>query len=185
MADNARFQEMVPPLAPVVLRVAATLVGTADAEDAAQEAILRAWKAWPELRDTDAVQSWLLQITVNVCRSWQRGRFGTRQRLTEAIPDESAFIPGALRELGPGAEAHTAILDLQQALHELPEEPRLIVALRYFAGMDATEIGAALGVAPATIRTRLRRALIVLRTRLRTSGETPALHHPEETPHVQ
>ena len=67
MADNARFRELVPPLAPVVLRVAATLVGTADAEDAAQEAILRAWKAWPDLRDVEVVQSWLLQIAVNVC----------------------------------------------------------------------------------------------------------------------
>ncbi|MGZ3583873.1 MAG: RNA polymerase sigma factor [Ktedonobacterales bacterium] len=185
MADNARFQALVPPLAPVVLRVAATLVGTADAEDAAQEAILRAWKAWPELRDVEAVQSWLLQITVNVCRSWQRGRFGTRQRLTEAMPDEGAFLPGALAELGPGAEGHAAILDLQQALHELPEEPRLIVALRYFAGMDATEIGATLGIAPATVRTRLRRTLTILRTRLRTSGETPALRNPEGTPHVR
>jgi len=185
MADNARFQALVPPLAPVVLRVAATLVGTADAEDAAQEAILRAWKAWPELRDVEAVQSWLLQITVNVCRSWQRGRFGTRQRLTEALPDEGAFLPGALAELVPGAEGHAAILDLQQALHELPEEPRLIVALRYFAGMDATEIGAALGIAPATVRTRLRRTLTILRTRLRTSGETPALRNSEGTPHVR
>lgn len=185
MADNARFQELVPPLGPVVLRVAATLVGTADAEDAAQEAILRAWKAWPELRDVEAVQSWLLQITVNVCRSWQRGRFGTRQRMTETIPDDGAFVPGALREMGPGVEGYAAILDLQQALRELPEEPRLIVALRYFAGMDATEIGAALGIAPATVRTRLRRALTILRTRLRTSGETPALRQPEETPYVQ
>ncbi len=185
MADNARFQEVVPRLAPVVLRVAATLVGTADAEDAAQEAILRAWKAWPELRDVEAVQSWLLQITVNVCRSWQRGRFGTRQRLTETMPDEGAFMPGALRELGPGVETHAAKLDLQEALRDLPEDLRLIVAFRYFAGMDATEIGAALGIAPATVRTRLRRTLAILRTRLRTSGELPALRNLEGTPHVR
>lgn len=101
------------------------------------------------------------------------------------MPDDGSFVPGALHETDPGMEGYAAVLDLQQALRGLPEEPRLIVALRYFAGMDATEIGAALGITPATVRTRLRRALTILRAQLRASGETPALRKPEGTPYVQ
>ncbi len=69
----------------VMICVAAALVGPADAEDAAQEASLRAWRSWDELRDSEAVRSWLLRITVNVCHDWLRGRFGTRVRRTESL----------------------------------------------------------------------------------------------------
>jgi DNA-directed RNA polymerase specialized sigma24 family protein len=59
MTDEPSFATLLPPLTPAVLRVAAALVGTADAEDAAHEAILRAWQAWqawPTLRDTQLVR---------------------------------------------------------------------------------------------------------------------------------
>ncbi|HEY1388287.1 MAG TPA: sigma factor, partial [Ktedonobacterales bacterium] len=69
----------------VMICVAAALVGPADAEDAAQEASLRAWRSWGELRDAEAIRSWLLRITVNVCHDWLRGRFGTRVRRTESL----------------------------------------------------------------------------------------------------
>src|SRR5262245_63224783 len=69
----------------VMISVAAALVGPADAEDAAQEASLRAWRSWDDLRDAAATRSWLLRITVNVCRDWLRGRFGTRVRRTESL----------------------------------------------------------------------------------------------------
>ena len=174
MSDE-RFVQTVSDLTPLVLRVAAVFVGMADAEDAAQEAILRAWRAWPTLRDGGAVQPWLLQITVNVCRQWQRGRFGTRQRLSVALPDGGAIFPGALLDVGPGTGAHAEELDLRAALLELSDDLRLVVALRYFGGMDATVIGAALNLPPATVRTRLRRALTLLRERLRESGDRPAI----------
>jgi RNA polymerase sigma-70 factor (ECF subfamily) len=64
----------------VMVSVAAALVGAADAADAAQEASLRAWRSWEALRDAEAIRSWLLRITVNVCHDWLRGRFGTRVR---------------------------------------------------------------------------------------------------------
>ncbi len=175
MADEQSFALLVPPLTPAVLRVAAALVGTADAEDAAQEAILRAWQAWPTLRDPQSLRPWLLRITVNVCRGWLRRRIGTHRRMTEPLPDEDPSLPGMLLEAGPGTQSHTAELDLYQALRELPDELRLIVTLRYFGGMDATEIGQALDMPPSTVRTRLRRALGHLRQRLFTPDERPII----------
>src|SRR5262249_37180176 len=68
----------------VMIRVAAALMGPADAEDAAQEASLRAWRSWSDVRDAQAIRSWLLRITVNICHDWLGGRFGTRVRRTRS-----------------------------------------------------------------------------------------------------
>lgn len=160
-----RFAALVSPHAEAMARVAAALVGTANAEDAAQEALLRAWRGWSNLRDPAATRAWLLRITVNVCRSWQVGHFGSVQRATAPLEPEIDDASGANAD-DPGTSNHAATLDLYHALANLDPDLRQIVALRYFAGMDATEIGALLEVPPPTIRTRLRRALTLLRSTL-------------------
>jgi RNA polymerase sigma-70 factor (ECF subfamily) len=165
-ADAAAFNALVERHAHEMLAVAAAIVGRADGEDAAQEAVVRAWQAWPTLRERDAFSSWLLRITVNVCRDWLRGRFGTTRRLIEPLDEQDAVGIDALFAADPGASDHMAALDLRHAIGTLPRELRLVVALRYYAGLDATHIGAALGVPSATVRTRLRRALSLLRERL-------------------
>ena len=167
--DGSDFAAIIPLYATAILRVAAALVGPADAEDAAQEAIMRGWQAWPTLRDSGAARSWLLRITVNVCRDWQRGRFGTRRRLTEPLADDEA-IPLALLGGDPGASDHANAMDLRGAIDTLDETLRLVVVLRYYSGMDATEVGAILGIPPATVRTRLRRALRQLRGQMSASS---------------
>lgn len=182
--NDERFARMAEELTPLVLRVTAVIVGVSDAEDAAQETLLRAWRARASLRDDGSLQSWLLQIAVNVCRQWQRGRFGTHRRLSVGMPDSGERIPAALLGSGPGDGAHADELDLRQALLNLPENLRLVVALRYFGGLDATIIGAALSLPPATVRTRLRRALTLLREQLRDSGERPAIQPTEGSTHA-
>jgi len=175
---NDQFVSLVPPLAPILFNVAAALVGPADAEDAAQEAILRAWQHWHTLHDSSAVRPWLVQITVNVCRQWHRGRFGTRRRSTVSLASvDLEAMPLLAGDLN--ASDYAAALDLRQELENLPEHLRLIVVLRYFAGMDATEIGLVLHVAPVTVRARLRRALFILRDALRTADELPPTTIPQ------
>lgn len=174
--ELAQFSALLDGSAATITRVAAALVGAADAEDAAQEAILRAWRAWPDLRERDSARAWLTSITVNVCRDWLRGRFGAHRRLTESLP-ESGNEPRALAffDSDPGASDHAAALDLRAAINALDEDLRLVVALRYYAGLDSTAIGAALGVPAATARTRLRRALGLLRERLSDAGHSATL----------
>jgi RNA polymerase sigma-70 factor (ECF subfamily) len=156
----------------VMICVAAALVGPADAEDAAQEASLRAWQAWGELRDAEAIRSWLLRITVNVCHDWLRGRFGTRVRRTESLDagDDIATL-----DLDPGRTHHAAALDLRGAINRLEKPLRVAVVLRYYADLDSAEIGAALGVPSATVRTRLRRALELLQDALATDPHLRAM----------
>ena len=172
--DRADFAALAPLHMTTMLRVAAALVGVADAEDAAQEALTRAWQAWPSLRDAAAFRPWLLRITVNVCRDWQRGRFGASRRLLEPfdVSDSADLI--AMIGGDPGASDHTAALDLRAAVQRLESEHRVVVALRYYVGMDASEVGAALGIPAATVRTRLRRALTLLREYLSASGDIPS-----------
>jgi RNA polymerase sigma factor (sigma-70 family) len=152
--------------------VAAALVGPSDAEDAAQEASLRAWRAWDDLRDPDAIRPWLLRITVNVCHDWLRGRFGTRVRRTESLDASETEI--AVLDFDPGGTRHAAALDLRSAINRLEEPLRVVIMLRYYANLDSTAIAAALGIPAATVRTRLRRALGLLLDALSTDPHLPA-----------
>lgn len=173
MTDGERFAEAVAPLVPHMLRAAVALLGPVDGEDATQEAIARAWQGRAALRDPDALRPWLLRITVNVCRQWRRGRFGTHRRLTEPLPAGDEEAGGVLALLGadPAASDAAAALDLRQAVNALPEDLRLVVVLRFYGGMNATEVGAGLGIPAGTVRTRLKRALAVLRDELRVAQE--------------
>ncbi len=176
--DDESFARLTPPHVGSMLRVATALLGPANAEDATQEALLRAWRAWDTLRDPGALRGWLLRITVNVCHQWRRGRFGAHQRHTQSLPDETiagewstndnAWAGPALAALGAdlGTSDHTGALDLRQAVNQLGADHRLVILLRFYGGMEPTEIGLALGIPAATVRTRLHRALALLRQRL-------------------
>lgn len=160
--------------------VAMALVGPADAEDAVQEALVRGWQSWGTLRDRTSVRAWLLRITINVCRDWKRGRFGTHRRLNSPL-DDADQQPVVHLVSHPGATPHTAALDLRDAINQLDIPLRVVVVLRYYAGLDATEIGAALGIPSSTVRTRLSRALTLLRVLLGDSDEQTAISRQEDT----
>lgn len=181
--DRDQFLLLVEQHTPAVLKLTSALVGFADAEDAAQEAVLQAWRARESLRNPAALRSWLLQIAVNVCRQWHRGRFGLQRRSQLPLTPETLDLLATL-DADPGAINHAAALDLRQAINDLELPLRLVVVLRYYGGMDATEIGSAMHVSPATIRTRLRRALFLLRLSLRDSGRLHAAHQEEGGTHV-
>jgi RNA polymerase sigma factor (sigma-70 family) len=180
--EQERFAPLVLPHTLAMARVAAALIGLADAEDAAQEALMRAWNGWAALREEGAVRSWLLRITVNVCHNWRAGHFGTLRSRTQPLgPESDEATEWPLVGLGPGTTEHATALDLRLAVMSLPGELRAVVALRFYAGMDATEIGVALDLPPPTVRTRLRRALALLRTNLaadHADQSNPSPHNP-------
>jgi RNA polymerase sigma-70 factor (ECF subfamily) len=168
--DYERFAPLVTPHTAAMARVAAALVDVPDAEDAAQEALMRAWRAWPSLREPDSTRAWLMQITVNVCRSWRSRGQGLRHGAEDRLDVES--LDHHVSQLTLGASEHVSALDVRQALLALSEDMRVVVALRFYVGMDSTEIGALLGESPATIRSRLRRAILSLR---RVLGDVEAV----------
>jgi RNA polymerase sigma-70 factor (ECF subfamily) len=162
--DYERFAPLVTPHTATITRIAAALVGMPDAEDAAQEALLRAWRSWPNLRAEDSARAWLMQITVNVCRTWRARSLGLRQRqggAWDSLQTASSLedVPSATL----GATDHVNALDLRQALQTLSPDMCQVIVLRFYLGMDSTEIGELLRESPATVRSRLRRAVIQLR----------------------
>ena len=175
---------MIERETPVLLKVTSALVGFADAEDAAQEAVMKAWQARASLRDQAALRPWLLRIAVNICREWQRGRFGRWQRVLHPLDGDLVALP-AREDAQPGANAHAEALDVREAINALHASLRLVVTLRYYAGLDASEIGEALGLPPPTVRTRLRRALILLRDELGDSGHLRRVTRPGGIGHVE
>lgn len=165
------FEGLVTPHLTAMLRVTRVMVGADDAEDLAQEAVTSAWRRWDGLREAGAARAWLLRITANTCLNWRRAHNIPTGRYALSLED----VPQAERQAisradDPGASDHARRLDLRQALAALDAESQRLIALRYFAGLDSTEIGAALDVPPATVRTRLRRALGLLRQRLDGHG---------------
>jgi RNA polymerase sigma-70 factor (ECF subfamily) len=181
-AESARrFAAVVPLHAAAMLRLAAALIGPAEAEDAVQEASMRAWQAWPTLRTVDAARPWLLQITLNVCRQWRRGLKGQQQAHLRPLPDDAdaQHLLVTLEE-DPGTSNNTGALDLRVAINALPNELRTIVILRFYAGLDATEIGGMLNIPSGTVRSRLHRAMAQMRQRLQPPDLASAVHPERE-----
>jgi RNA polymerase sigma-70 factor (ECF subfamily) len=180
--DGSSFAALVPLHAAAMLRVAAALAGQADAEDVVQEAAMRAWQAWATLRSVESVRPWLLQITANVSRQRRRGLKASQFALAQPLVVDKSPLLASL-DADPGTSDHTGALDLRAAVNALPTELRAVVALRFYAGLDATEVGAALGIPAGTVRSRLHRALALIRERLREhemarGGQPPAEGRP-------
>ncbi len=147
-------------LLPQVLRYAARLLGDRhEAEDVAQEAMLRLWRAAPEWRAGEAqIASWLYRVAGNLCFDRHRAR---RRRPVQALDD--GCEPA---DAGPGAEARLIAADrmaaLTAALGALPERQRQAVVLRHIEGLSNPEIAEVLEIgveAVESLTARGKRAL--------------------------
>lgn len=140
-------------------RVCFVICGDQDqAQDAVQAAWPIAWRKLGTLRDPARLRPWLISVAANEARQAMRRQRSARL-ITEIVPDEAAAAIG-----DPAANA--GLLDLAAALRQLPPDDRALIALRYVADFDATELGRALGLSPSGVRSRLARILARLRTEL-------------------
>jgi RNA polymerase sigma-70 factor (ECF subfamily) len=126
------------------------------AEEAAQAAWPIAWQKIRTLRDPDRLRPWLISIAANQARMLLRQR-------RRGVVDISAADELSNRD-DPSSSARQ--LDLRVALQSLEPQERELLALRYVAGFDSTEIGRALGMSASGVRTRLERLLARLRKEL-------------------
>lgn len=148
------------------------------AEDATQEAFLRAYRALDGFRG-ERFKSWLLRIVANVARDELRRRKRRPQRsLDEARddPERPSIEPRAL-DLGPEGHAEQTDLRrlLEDALAQLPEDWRLVVLLSDVHGLSYNEVAAAAELPLGTVKSRLSRARAYLREILSESGELSEL----------
>ncbi|MEM7202100.1 MAG: sigma-70 family RNA polymerase sigma factor [Planctomycetota bacterium] len=138
--------------------VIADLVDASDVDDVVQEARLTALERRPVR--LDAPKAWLGVVARNLALRRRRGQKRRQQR------EQLAASPEALRSPAELAERVDAQRRVSQAVVQLPEPVRSAVLLRYYEGLNATAIGARLGIPAATVRTRLRRGIQELRVAL-------------------
>lgn len=141
-------------------RLAAAIVGTADAADVTQETFVAAWQQLPKLRDDGAFGPWLRRICVNRARNWLR----TRQRRPQAMLDiEDPQAVKAVPQLPGDFRASEARAVLEPAFDALSPEQRAVLALHYSMGLSISEAADALGVRVGTAKSRLNAGLTALR----------------------
>jgi len=162
--DTAAYEEIVRRYQQLAFRTAYVITGSAaEAEDAAQDGFVKAFRALDRFRSGAPPRPWILRIVANEARNRVRStqrRLGLELRLAEGFrPGDAAPSPEAA---SVAAEDSARLLAL---LNELGEEDRLVIASRYFLELSGEETAAALGIPEGTVKSRLSRALTRLRTR--------------------
>jgi RNA polymerase sigma-70 factor (ECF subfamily) len=149
--DAAAFTALIERYERTALAVAYAQVHDAHrAGDAVQEAFLRAWQELPRLQEAAKFGGWLLQIVRNAAIDVRR-----RIRPSAAeFPDLAAKDGDPIAEL----EAEDRAAKVKEALAALDETTRTAVVMRYYEGLSAKEIAAALDMTPAAVDMRLSRA---------------------------
>lgn len=148
-----QLEELVREHLDAVYRVAFSVVrDSALAEDVAQDAILKAWKALPTFRGESSLRSWLLRITHNTAISTLRRR-REEYRDPDLLPEHEQLITTEKKVVDT-----MSMNAFEEALESLDELSRSIVVLREVEGMAYDEISEALDVPLPTVKTRLLRA---------------------------
>lgn len=158
-------------LTPRVLSYAARLLGDgAEAEDVAQEAMLRLWRIAPDWRPGEArVSTWLFRVATNLCTDRLRRRRG--QRL-DSVPEPQDDTPGIEVRLLTEARARA----LQQALDALPDRQRQAVILRHLEGLSNPEIAQIMQISTEAVESLTARGKRALKAGLAGQRGQLGLH---------
>lgn len=154
------FDEVLGPLVSKGYALAFTMLDDKSAaEDAVQEASIRAWRKIHTLRDHTSHTAWFLSIVANQCRSVRRTRWWKVVKVADLRP-----LP--LAEEPPWTE----VLDLERAVQLLTPEERAPLLLHFYLDMTFEQVGAVLGLSMTAARSRVYRALDRLRLSMDPAG---------------
>jgi RNA polymerase sigma-70 factor (ECF subfamily) len=159
------FEQRLAECGPLAYRVArGVLRNSADAEDVAQEALLRAYRRFEHLRDRNRFRAWLVRIAFRL--ALDRLRSGKRRELRDTLWSQPEYhAPAATAEdlaVSNEFQAH-----LENALAELPEKLRLVLLLAAMEGHTIDEIASMLGISTGTVKSRIFYARRQLAEKLR------------------
>lgn len=148
----ARYQEELFSIAVLVTRDRSL------AQDAVQSAWAIGWRKLHTIRSPERLRPWLVSVTVNESKQLLRKR---RRRADVEFIADTAAMPG-----GVDPSTSVAGIDLRAAIERLSPDDRALLAMRYVAGFNATELATVVGVTPGGVRARLKRLLDGLREEL-------------------
>ena len=158
------FEDLVRTYQHRIFGVAVRMLGRgADAEDVAQEVFLRVHRSIGEFRGDARLSTWLYGIASNLCLNRLASADHRRTR-----PDDEAVMRAPSETADAVATLERSELEaaLRQAIAELPDERRIVVVLRDLEGLSYDEIAQALALEPGTVRSRLHRARLDLKSKM-------------------
>ena len=163
--DPDAFREIVLCYDRRVLTLARRLLGNPDdAEEAAQEAFLRAWRFMHRVDASRGLEPWLVRLTVNVCRTFASRRGRHESRSVELTENDGRSETAASPEAGIEADERRATL--WSALDALAPRERAALVLRDLEGYSTSEAAAILRTSESTVRSQISRARLRLRKAL-------------------
>ncbi|MBI2764095.1 MAG: RNA polymerase sigma factor [Chloroflexi bacterium] len=156
--DHDAFAALIGTAANRMYALACLILRDADrAEDATQEAIVRAWRELPRLREAARFDAWLRRLVVNACYDEaRRGRRRAEISLVNLSDRSSGDPSGALAERDR----------IERAFRRLPLEQRTVLALQHYFEQSHAEIAATLEVPVGTVKSRIRYGLVAMRAAL-------------------
>lgn len=167
--DVVAYEELVRRYQEVAFRVAWLITADAqEAEDAAQDAFIKAHRALHRFRERAPFRPWLLRIVANEARNRRRSS-GRRARLALQVAGERPSGDAAPSPEGIALAGETR-QELLDAIARLDEMDRLVIAYRYFFDMSEAEMATALDCRPGTVKSRLSRAISRLRQQMDSEG---------------
>jgi RNA polymerase sigma-70 factor, ECF subfamily len=138
-------------------RTACLILGNrADAEEAVQDAFLRAWRFRDSLVSVPSIKPWLYRVVVNACYSKLRQEIPHRDQRADDAPlaNRESGLSGPAQRAEESAVADTVLT----ALRRLPVSLRVPVVLRYYADLSEKDIALAIGRRQGTVKSRLHEA---------------------------
>jgi RNA polymerase sigma factor (sigma-70 family) len=160
--DAAAYERLVRGQQEVAFRTAYLITGdVSEAEDATQEALVKAYRSLGRFRPGAPFRPWLLTIVANEARN--RGKASRRRARLVLRAATETKVGDASPSPEAAAVAAERRAELLLALEGLREKDRLAIACRYFLGLSEKETAAALGCAQGTVKSRLSRAIGRLR----------------------
>ena len=151
--SHGEFEARLVDCGPLAYRVAQSVLHhKADAEDVAQEALLRAYRKFDRLRDRTRLRAWLVRIVHRLALDRLRSRKRRERRETScAFPECRPTAPTA-EDLAASTEFRAR---LEHAMDELPEKLRLVLLLAAMQGYTLEEVSGILGIPMGTVKSRL------------------------------
>ena len=183
MGEIQLFHELIRPYERSVYIMALSYMkNEADAEDVAQEAIVRAFRKLSSFRAESKFSTWLISITINEARTRLRRQALVRMESLDQLLDEDTGLSPALlrdwREIPSEAIERDEVRKLiQQAVDQLPDIYREVFLLRDVEELSINEAAEALSISIPSVKVRLHRARLMLQKQLapqlRTVHRTP------------
>lgn len=170
--DTTALNRLVERHYPRAFNLALRLTGNhEDAQDVVSEAFIRVWRALPRFEGHSRFTTWLYAVVKNVFLDhYKRERLRAHCSLEALVNPEGESLAPQIPDPHPGPQEHVEELDVRKrvwgAVQRLPEPYRMMIVLYHFQNLEYEEIARILEMPVGTVKSRMHRARMVLKTRI-------------------